>query len=471
MTLNEFLDWMDDVRPSPWSHEQKALWVNDLESSLWSQILLAPPGAWRVRTAARDGEKPLLLPESWRKLYAAYVGAMMDFAAGENAAYANSMALYNGYLAELGAWYAGTFEPAKRGPVWLKAGSVSASGLGEEALYLGQLPPGSAVLAAECRVTEAFDTEGSLCLGTEEEPALYLAADAGAEGLSRSMAMTLPGEEGGLYLTYTGEAPAQGAAELRLFIQPGPKSGHAAPASWSSGFGGTAGRDGKSAYAYAVAGGYTGTEEEFAAKLAREDVTVHVGSGEPAEEEICLWIDPDEDGEATAVPPDWSQNDETQPDYVANRTHWMENTETETEYLPLTAVTTETKTNGKNMGTINVSVPDVIVDGERYRVTFDGVLYDLTASGNYVGNRSVQSTDYEDTGEPFVLRVSSYLPYLWTAEAGEHTIAVVHVTESVTYHKLDINYLPLESLELSVVTADGETRVYQLWGSEITDGV
>ena len=34
--------------------------------------------------------------------------------------------------------------------------------------------------------------------------------------------------------------------------------------------GGAPGTDGKSAYAYAVEGGYTGTEEEFAAKLAQE---------------------------------------------------------------------------------------------------------------------------------------------------------------------------------------------------------
>lgn len=34
--------------------------------------------------------------------------------------------------------------------------------------------------------------------------------------------------------------------------------------------GGASGTDGKSAYQYAVEGGYTGTEEEFAAKLAEE---------------------------------------------------------------------------------------------------------------------------------------------------------------------------------------------------------
>lgn len=39
--------------------------------------------------------------------------------------------------------------------------------------------------------------------------------------------------------------------------------------------GGASGTDGKSAYQYAVEGGYTGTESEFAAKLAQE---IHPGS-------------------------------------------------------------------------------------------------------------------------------------------------------------------------------------------------
>ena len=220
MTLNEFLDWMDVVRPSPWSHEQKALWVNDLESALWSQILLAPLGHWRAKNAAQDGESSLLLPDSWRKLYAAYVGAMMDFAVGENAAYANSMALYNGYLAELGAWYAREFDPAGQGPVWMKLPSVSASDLGEETVYLGEIPAGAAVIAAECRVKEDFDGVERLCLGTEE-PVLYLMADDATVGLFRSQALMLPGEDTALYLTRTGETPTQGVAELRLLIQPG----------------------------------------------------------------------------------------------------------------------------------------------------------------------------------------------------------------------------------------------------------
>lgn len=45
--------------------------------------------------------------------------------------------------------------------------------------------------------------------------------------------------------------------------------------------GGTPGADGKSAYQYAVEGGYTGTETEFAAKLAQEQLTGTTGTLTP----------------------------------------------------------------------------------------------------------------------------------------------------------------------------------------------
>ncbi len=56
-----------------------------------------------------------------------------------------------------------------------------------------------------------------------------------------------------------------------------------------------AGENGKSAYEYAVAGGYTGSEEEFAAKLAQDTPT---GGG---------------------VQPDYTQHDASAPDYIKNR--------------------------------------------------------------------------------------------------------------------------------------------------------
>ena len=47
------------------------------------------------------------------------------------------------------------------------------------------------------------------------------------------------------------------------------------------GGGGTPGADGKSAYQYAVEGGYTGTETEFAEKLAQEQLTGTTGTLTP----------------------------------------------------------------------------------------------------------------------------------------------------------------------------------------------
>lgn len=270
MTLNEFLDWMDEVRPSPWSHEQKALWVNDLESSLFSRILLAPAGSWQTRTAAKNGDEPLLLGDEWRKLYAAYVGAMMDYTAGENAAYANSMALYNGYLAELGAWYAETFDPARRGPVWMTLPAARWDALREEGAFLGSIPAGAAVLGAEFRVTEAFDGGGSLCLTTGSGE-LLACCDPAAGGTKRVWAMTMPGERESVWLLYTGAECAAGTASVRLLLQPA--AGCRTTLTVAAGSGGATGRpgrDGKSAYAYAREGGYEGTEAEFSQKLARE---------------------------------------------------------------------------------------------------------------------------------------------------------------------------------------------------------
>lgn len=57
---------------------------------------------------------------------------------------------------------------------------------------------------------------------------------------------------------------------------------------------GANGEDGKSAYAYAQDGGYTGTEEEFAEKLASDNSGIHVGADEP-DDGSDVWIDLDEE--------------------------------------------------------------------------------------------------------------------------------------------------------------------------------
>lgn len=61
---------------------------------------------------------------------------------------------------------------------------------------------------------------------------------------------------------------------------------------------GVPGKDGKSAYAYAQDGGYTGTEKEFAEKLAQGGGSgIHIGTEAPTDENVNVWIDTDEEAE------------------------------------------------------------------------------------------------------------------------------------------------------------------------------
>lgn len=55
----------------------------------------------------------------------------------------------------------------------------------------------------------------------------------------------------------------------------------------------------KSAYDYAQEAGYTGTEEEFAKKLAGESSGVHVGPDAPTDSNVNIWVDTNEDAKNT----------------------------------------------------------------------------------------------------------------------------------------------------------------------------
>ena len=83
------------------------------------------------------------------------------------------------------------------------------------------------------------------------------------------------------------------------------------------------GKEGKSAYKYAVDGGYTGTETEFAAKLAQEipkiDPTLN-NRGQAADSKATGDALRSLSKEIADLPhPDWNQNDETTADYIKNK--------------------------------------------------------------------------------------------------------------------------------------------------------
>lgn len=181
-------------------------------------------------------------------------------------------------------------------------------------------------------------------------------------------------------------------------------------ASGSAGSAGAAGADGKSAYAYAQDGGYTGTEEEFAQKLASD------GSGATPDFEAA----------------------EGEPGHILNRTHWRDVTET------VLFEQTITVANNQFLDTSGVSIP--LNAGETYTVVWDGVSYKTVAKDMVyngfdavaVGNGAF--TGAGNTGEPFLILTLEGAGYgVACLTDGEHTFTVSG--NKYTYHTIPPEYL------------------------------
>jgi len=156
---------------------------------------------------------------------------------------------------------------------------------------------------------------------------------------------------------------------------------------------GEPGEAGKSAYQYALEGGYTGSEEEFYAKLAKDSV----------------------DG----TPPDWNAA-EGEPGYIQNRTHYSR---TEQVTLLPEASLPFLEEVGGFMVTDTLSV----VTGWQYTVNWNGVPYTCTCAELEDGDVVVQvlgnaaALGGDNTGEPFLLAVASTEQ---AADAGFYAIAL-----------------------------------------------
>ena len=126
------------------------------------------------------------------------------------------------------------------------------------------------------------------------------------------------------------------------------------------------------------------------------------------------------------VQPDWNQNDETQPDYVKNRTHFYKDKETVT----LMEEQTVSFTN-EGEGFCQAISPvyiDLDVDST-YIVKFDDIEYECTVKqGNdvlFIGNGLFVGK--EDTHEPFLYGIlgSEQGAWLYHGTEKNHTISVV----------------------------------------------
>lgn len=88
-SINEVIERVDRLVQNPWSEEEKARWLLELEGRLWREAGQGrgepPPAAW-----PQDGDMPLLVPAPYDGLYDLHLQAMMDYYAQEYDHYAVS---------------------------------------------------------------------------------------------------------------------------------------------------------------------------------------------------------------------------------------------------------------------------------------------------------------------------------------------------------------------------------------------
>lgn len=159
------------------------------------------------------------------------------------------------------------------------------------------------------------------------------------------------------------------------------------------------------------------------------------------------------------VQPDWYVNDENNPAYIKNRTHWMESVLS--EIIPETSVDLST---GSVMGVLNgVSLNE----GSTYIVTWDGQEYTCIARDDgygeiYIGNQTLSD------GWSFPETIVSDEPFfIWAYEDSNNEIR--GSTENHTFilsgyvdsaHKLDERYIPDTIARVSELNAlIGDTSV------------
>ena len=166
------------------------------------------------------------------------------------------------------------------------------------------------------------------------------------------------------------------------------------------------------------------------------------------------------------VQPDYAQNDSTQPDYIKNRTHYVESVSTSSVwYQTNVEVGSASSSPGAYSGTFNLT------EGKTYNVTitqgsntktYEGIVAEnnTTLNGMFL-NKNWSNPMYgaETTSDAFYILVQASSVILAGADVygSNCTVQVSEVTETI--HKLDPKYLPDNVNQLEDVTTSKSGKV------------
>ena len=139
------------------------------------------------------------------------------------------------------------------------------------------------------------------------------------------------------------------------------------------------------------------------------------------------------------VQSDYAVNDNEDPAYIKNRTHYTSKTR-QTISQQQTSMFTGTSGTGYWASAINYFYNYFFTEDE-YIVIWDGTEYVCENKG-YFGNKYLYGSSYENTGEPFYIpfTYSGTSTQIYSSESGNHTFCIVRDEETII--KLNEKYLP-----------------------------
>lgn len=173
-------------------------------------------------------------------------------------------------------------------------------------------------------------------------------------------------------------------------------------------------------------------------------------------------VEPDEDGnvEITAgIQADWSQNDETAPDYIKNRPGGYISTvcEEPEEYSVTFATDTSGSPNGVS-GLIIERIPyvDIEIDGTKYENV--PVNYDISVNYPYMGDPKLETYPFV-INYPVYWGAGAYASYCYATEPGEKTVVITKKT--VTTVKIPMECLDIEDVQNTAENAERAAKLAQ----------
>ena len=114
MTVQQCIEFVDEIRPNAFSVEAKMAWLSQVEGKIASEIfLMAPAELWQFqyKTALEDGDKELLVDPPYDDIYVAFLTAKVDSKNGEFNRLSTAAQSFNRLWNEFAAFIGNRYDP------------------------------------------------------------------------------------------------------------------------------------------------------------------------------------------------------------------------------------------------------------------------------------------------------------------------------------------------------------------------